>query len=258
MIHFITVHFKTELWIDLQLRYLRRFVSQPFAVHAAFTGIDIEPHRAKFETALGSTEDSHPAKLNKVADLVGADASSSDILVFIDSDAFPITDITRLVDELDRHPLIAIRRDENLGDPHPHPSFCMTTVGFWREIGGDWGHDHPWTNGVGQLVQDTGGNLLRIITDRGVDWKPLLRSNRVNLHPLLFGIYDDAVYHHVAGSRPIWTRHDINVVRQANPSSSDDEINHILVHEVGPRNAELGRAVISDLVADRDFLASLR
>lgn len=37
---------------------------------------------------------------------------------------------------------------------------------------------------------------------------PLLRTNRLNLHPLKYGIYYDIFYHHCAGSRRFETRSD--------------------------------------------------
>jgi hypothetical protein len=51
------------------------------------------------------------------------------------------------------------------------------------------------------LTTDVGGNLLRALERAGDDWTPLLRSNRVNLHPLWFGVYGNVVYHHGAGFR---------------------------------------------------------
>ena len=36
---------------------------------------------------------------------------------------------------------------------------------------------------------------------RGIEWRPLLRSNGTDLDPLYFGIYGDVVYHHGAGFR---------------------------------------------------------
>ena len=36
----------------------------------------------------------------------------------------------------------------------------------------------------------------------------LIRSNKINLHPLYFGIYNNLIYHHWAGSRKMITRRD--------------------------------------------------
>jgi hypothetical protein len=102
---------------------------------------------------------------------------------------------------LKQYPLAAVQRRENLGDVQPHPAFCLTTVGFWKEIAGDWKQGFAWENDAGRSITDVGGNLLGILRKRGIDWFPMLRSNKRNLHPLWYGIYDDLVYHHGAGSR---------------------------------------------------------
>ena len=57
-------------------------------------------------------------------------------------------------------------------------------------------------------MTDAGGNLLGIIRERGLDWYPLLRTNRRNLRPLWFAVYDDLVYHHGAGFRGGLCRRD--------------------------------------------------
>lgn len=257
MIHFATVHYQNDLWIDVQLRYLGRYVHAPFQVHACFTALDPEPHRSKFTSVLSSTLGSHPAKLAQLADHIVATAKSSDVLVFIDSDAFPITGIDSLLVELGEFPLIAVRRDENLGDRQPHPCFCMTTVGFWREMGGDWGADHAWRNNDGRLVWDTGGNLLKILEDRQVQWKPLLRTNEINLHPLLFGIYGDTIYHHAAGSRLTITRVDSDRIRRENPGAEPADI-RAKIDETTRANSRLSEAVLADIIEDRDFLSRFR
>jgi hypothetical protein len=100
-----------------------------------------------------------------------------------------------------------VRRDENLGDRQPHPSFCLTTVGFWTAVDGDWHRGYEWTSSTGDRVTDVGGNLLGILSEHGTPWRPLLRTNRVDLDPLWFGIYGDVVYHHGAGFRPPLARH---------------------------------------------------
>jgi hypothetical protein len=62
-------------------------------------------------------------------------------------------------------------------------------------------------------VTDVGGNLLGLLQERGIDWYPMLRTNKVNPHPLQFGVYDDVVYHQgggfrrTAGGRVSWMPH---------------------------------------------------
>ncbi len=96
--------------------------------------------------------------------------------------------------------MIAVRRAE-MGDPQPHPCFCLTTVGFWREIGGDWHSGHKWQNEAGNKVSDVGGNLLGKLEHEGIGWRALERTNKTDLHPLFFAVYGDLAYHHGGGFR---------------------------------------------------------
>jgi hypothetical protein len=122
--------------------------------------------------------------------------------MFIDGDAFPIAPIVPFLrQKLGQYPIVAVRRDENNGDPQPHPSFCVMRAGLWRELPGDWRRGHTWTNPQGKEVTDVGGNLLGILHDRGIEWYPMLRTNKVNPHPLQFGVYEDLVYHNGGGFR---------------------------------------------------------
>jgi hypothetical protein len=209
MIHVATIHWRSERWIDVQLRYLERFLPAPYRVYAWLNEIPGD-HTGKFFYATSERLKQHPTKLNLLGDMIGFAAESpSDLVLFLDGDAFPVAPIEGLVaDRLERHRLIAVQRHENNGDLQPHPCFCITTVGFWQEIGGDWQRGYEWQDAVtGERTTDVGGNLLGILDAAGVDWYPLRRVNTVDDHPLLFALYGDAehgpiVYHHGAGFRP--------------------------------------------------------
>jgi len=145
----------------------------------------------------------HPGKLNHLALEISHQAPDGDLLMFLDGDAFPIADPMPLIEEgLAKAPLVAVRRAENVGDPQPHPCFCVTTVGTWRGLPGDWSGGYTWPGHRGKLVTDVGGNLLRALELSELEWVQVLRSNRVDLDPLFFGIYGDVIYHHGAGFRP--------------------------------------------------------
>lgn len=200
--HVATVHWRDDRWIDVQLRYLERFLPQPYKVYAFLNHMETD-HSGRFYYSSDERIREHSTKLNLLADMIAFNADSDDDpLLFIDGDAFPVAELGPLIsEELPRHKLIAVRRDE-ASDVQPHPCFCLTTVGFWRELGGDWRKGgHSWTNAVGREVSDVGARVLKAIDEQKVDWKPLLRSNKQNPHPLFFGVYDDLVYHHGAGFR---------------------------------------------------------
>jgi len=222
MIHIGTVHFRFDYWIDLQLKYLKRFVNAPYKAYAFLTEIEND-HRSRFDYATNEWVREHDTKLNLLADIMCFNAKDEDYIVFIDGDAFPIQPLFPYLEEkIKKHKLVAVQRLENHGDIQPHPCFCATTVGFWKEIQGDWHKGYYWKNSFGQNVTDTGALMLQKVIEHNIDWYPMVRSNRINLHPLLFGVYDNLVYHHGAGFRDA-------VLRVDNPFRNPNrEVNKIM------------------------------
>ncbi len=221
MLHVATVHWQEPRWIEPQLAFMGRNLPE-HRVYASLNGIDLDEYGPRFHWAEDMPGD-HPVKLNALAAIISAEADPDDLLLFIDSDAFPIARVDETL--LDSAPLAAVRRDENAAQPIPHPCFCLTTVGFWNEIEGDWGHgDYQWTAPTGDVVSDVGANLLAILEARQVVWTPLLRTNRRELHPLWFGVYADTVYHHGAGSRPARSFRDTTRARESVRAARDQAI----------------------------------
>ena len=210
MIHILTVHWKDDRWVDIQLEYFKKHIREPYKVYAFLNSLPRD-HRGKYFHS--STEDiqSHAIKLNLLADMAILHADNDDDwLMFIDGDAFPIGDIVSFAHrKLREYPLLAIQRKENVGDIRPHPSFCITTVKFWKEIKGDWKSDHKWRDATGNEFTDPGGNLFSILENRKIRWFPLLRSNKTELHQIFFGIFEDLIYHHGAGFRQPYARVDL-------------------------------------------------
>lgn len=215
MIHIATVHWQDESWIDVQLQFLCRNVREPYRVYAWLNEVP-EDHKGKFYYVNTEAIESHAIKLNLLADMISFNADQdSDLLLFLDGDAFPIGDVISFArDRLTHYPLVAVQRRENNGDIQPHPCFCVTTVGFWKQIGGDWKSGPAWLDAQGKPTTDVGGHLLSQLEKHGAKWYPMLRSNRVNIHPLWFGVYEDVVYHHGGGFRAAISRYDCNVINQ--------------------------------------------
>lgn len=206
MIHILTVHWKSEDWIDLQLKYIKHFVKEPYKVYSYLNHVpDFKKHKKKYFYSTDDDIEAHAIKLNLLAKKACTEsADDNDLLMFIDGDAFPIADISNFVDEsLKNHKLTAVQRYENNGDIQPHPCFCMTSVGFWKEINGDWTYGKKnWKDIFGNKVWDVGGKLLYTLEQNKEPWFKLLRSNKNNhLHSLMFGVYADIVYHHGCGFR---------------------------------------------------------
>lgn len=211
MLHIVTVHFRSAKWIVPQLDFIKRNVSEPHKTYICIEGID-EAAAARFDVVL-SGYGPHAGKLNYLAAVVCNEADDDDLLMFIDGDAFPIADPMPVIRKaLAATDLVAVRRDENLGDRQPHPCFAVTAVGTWKRIRGDWSKAYPWPIDVkgGMTVSDVGGNLLYLLESSSSTWTPLLRTNTRNLHPIMFAVYGDIVYHHGAGFRKPWSRFEIS------------------------------------------------
>ena len=201
MLHVVTVHYRSPRWIEIQTRYLRENISVPYQTWTSLEGID--PSYAVHFDHVFDQRGRHPGKLNHLALEICHEADDDDLLMFIDGDAFPIVDPMPVIEEgLAKAPLVAARRAENGNDPQPHPCFCVTTVGTWHSLPGDWSGGYTWMGARSRLITDVGGNLLRVLELTETPWVQLLRSNRRNLDPLFFALYGDVVYHHGAGFRP--------------------------------------------------------
>lgn len=266
MIHIAIVHWNTGKWIDIQLTYLRKHIRSPYRVYAWLNDVPSAPLDAFYYTCSEPVV-SHAVKLNILADIIYFSSNrEDDILIFLDGDAFPIGDIEPLIEKkLSDYRLIAVQRLENSGDIQPHPCFCATTVGFWKSIRGDWKGGYKWRNNEGRWITDVGGNLLKQLRHSGVEFYPLLRSNKRNLHPLLFGIYEDVIYHHGAGFRDPLTRIDqaqfkgrfINNLASRIPSRYGDRLRRILFSGLIAERNLLVERVFKKIQEDPNFYHDL-
>lgn len=261
MIHIATVHWQTDRWIDLQQKFLRQHLKSPYRIYAWFN--DVTPASlAPFFFACFEPVKEHAIKLNILADVMcNSAASQDDILIFLDGDAFPVADLDPfLAAKLPAHQLAAVQRRENNGDTQPHPCFCATTVGFWKKIKGDWKRGHKWQDAEGRWVTDVGGNLLKRLEDQGVNWHPMIRSNRRNPHPVLFAIYDSLIYHHGAGFRYSATRLD-EISLKKNAKGLDKAFYVLPWYRRGMRrkmhnkNGLLADAVFNKIQSGADFVS---
>jgi hypothetical protein len=196
MIHIATVHHLKTDWIEIQRRYLDRFMSAPFRVYASLEGISDEFHR--FFDVVVPSKGPHAGKLNLLGQVISKEAEPDDLIYFVDGDSFPIADPVQPVEHLLQDAaLAAVCRLENKGDRQPHPCFCAVPVDVWDQLRGDWSSGFLYDIDR----SDVGANLLYILESTETKWARILRSNGRDLHPVLFGIYGGFWYHHGAGFR---------------------------------------------------------
>jgi hypothetical protein len=229
VIHVVTVHWRRDEWIDRQLSSIHRYApgartwasldyidpqhfskfDHAWSLETADLGLGLEPYASTSDDPDG---DRHGLKLNELARRVMEVAEDDDIIVFLDGDALLLAPLDQVIERMDR--LAAVRRDENDGDMFPHPSLLVTRVATWRELGGDWRRGEFLTNANGRTMTDTGTRLVALLRDKQWSWSALTRINKVNLHPVWFGIYGSqefgpVVYHHGAGFRTRVSRLDL-------------------------------------------------
>ena len=204
MIYVITVYWKSNFWVERQLQNLNNFSESGTEV-LVFRDRQTDVPEYNYDNLRVRIFDdggvrSHAEKLNILASFACSEAQDEDILVFLDSDAFPIASYQDFISqELESFGLVAVRRDENL-EPQPHPCFCAIKVGTWKRIRGDWRKGPLWTDLDGHSVTDVGATLGRQLKEAAIDWYPLLRSNKKNYHNSFYAIYGGIVYHHGCGS----------------------------------------------------------
>lgn len=222
-------------WIDLCLRQIERHSTGWDYEVFVFDNSHLKSHRAltkgyryvriwpaRWFSSLGRlanripvlhvgrlTELAHPKALDYLASRVSSDF---DYIVTLDTDSFPVRDdwLDVLIGACeDGAALSGVYRNEMEPTIHPfiHVSgLCVRRrdlraldVSFSRKMGQD----------VGQNITDEFRRLGRTIG-------PLKRSNNVNYHFLVGGIYGDVIYHHGAGSRKakFWISTDLDTDEQ--------------------------------------------
>lgn len=220
-----TVHIGSEpFWSEVQPRFLRAYLPDATVVAAIDEKIRGKPDFDHMEILEGAHRDKLDELGRRVVDRMAS--AEDDILVFLDGDAFPVRVLMpHIVGTLRDVSLSAICRLENEED-YPHPSFCVTTVGFWKELGGTWQISLDPAAPTNELG---GGRLRDLLRERGVQWRRLLRTNEFNPHPLLFGIYEGVIYHHGAGFRNPVTAADRKILREQLPelSGSQESFQHL-------------------------------
>ncbi|HXB14344.1 MAG TPA: hypothetical protein VNV44_01240 [Solirubrobacteraceae bacterium] len=153
----------------------------------------------------------HASALDHLARKVPA---SFDYVVTLDNDSFPVRDdwLDVLVGGCERGAAVSgVYRDEFAAVLHPfiHVSGLCVRRAELRELGVSFGRN---IDPLGERQQtdefnrDVGQKITYEFLAGGRTIAPLHRSNKVNVHFVLGGIYGDVVYHHGAGGRRAFFR----------------------------------------------------
>ena len=215
MIHILSVHFVDD-WVNIQLEYLANNIKQPHKIYTIL-GENYQEHKDKFYYAVEGRHKHYDAlqKLHKVLD--DEDIKDDDIVIVLDSDAFPIVPIDDyLQTKLTEYEFLAISAPEHNYKPTPiQPFECF--YAFKYEFFKKYDFRFKFKPGIHKNWIDW---MINWFKDNSIEWYPLNRTNKINLHSLYFGIYDDIIYHHWAGSRNPISRPDRTRMEVFNLSES--------------------------------------
>lgn len=251
-VHIITIHWGDK-WLDIQYKKIKKY--NPDALIWAYIdncdNSKIQKYKDKFHFAHSSGLKDHATKLDKLMTIVEQHSNPNDIICFLDADAFPLKNIKEYWETIEKsYPLAAVVREEN-GDTSPHPCFAITTKTFWKKNNLSWKHDDIGSEYI-KNYHDVGGLLRKKLgssKSKDKKWFPIKRNYKEKeLHPLLFGIYEDIVYHHGAGSRPPCERCD-----RIDSKGNLLERNHPLVLQKIKKNQEISQIIYRQLLQGKDI-----
>jgi len=225
VLHILTLHL-SDKWVDIQKRELARFISEPYKVYARLgeepfkfkngvkysdTTISYDKHKDKFDGAISGAQH-WTYSMGKLIDYVleNFEVKKDDTILLLDSDAFPIAPMGDFLEKkLEEYPFVSAQEPMHEWDRDPlylipHPMFMAFKAKHIIE--------DNLTDYLRNIIKDKNdnwwGGTINWLKERGYDYYPLTRSNKIDLHPLYYAIYDDLIYHHWAGSRNMITRPD--------------------------------------------------
>lgn len=247
------------------IEQLRRCTNQPFKIYAAvhrlgqkyldhLRALDfVEICNLAPTQARASHEHAH--YLDQLAETALADGATR--LATFDVDSFPVrSDWISFADKLlsEGRSLVGVFRQENGDKAVPHPSFMFFGEEFYRQYRPTFRFNDKakrsiaFMKATGQRRLDTAAGYGIVIHENKLRWAKLVRSNRVNEHPLLGGIYGGWIFHFGGGSRDKVFSVDVRLARKTRPTATLQE----LWPGIAARNEALAQSMAKRMVADFD------
>ena len=207
MIHIVTTHYKNDVWFDIQKEYLEKYTSEDYKVVCGNYCMHISCDSPRYIFYdISALEDSHYVQANCLANrALLPTLSDDDIFIFMDCDTLPCEygwDLKVKEHLSEKNDIVAIVMRENKVSSTeyanlPHLSFFATTKKVWVENNLCWYLDGSENPQVG---------MKNLISKKGLKLKELNRTNVFNAHNVMFGVYDNLIYHHSCALRAFPSR----------------------------------------------------
>jgi hypothetical protein len=222
VIHILTLHFATNAWLEIQKRHILKYTNkEDYKLWLGKYNLEL-PEEFEFPAnweLIDLDKDYPEENINEhylqmewmYGNYIKNEMTDDDIVVFIDSDAFPCEPrwIFALKEAIEgdssehRADVVCLYQMENRGmaqpdEYYPYPDLCFfaTTKKAWVENNLEWGLFSPDHQNPGFGMHDRiAAAELRV--------GALTRTNRFNAHRVMFGVYGDMIYHQACGSRAI-------------------------------------------------------
>lgn len=183
---------KSEFWYKLQIDYLKN-TTEDFD-HCVFLNGENDSFYLNSKI-IGMNNDknnqTHLFGLNKILEYFKKQINNYEYFLILDSDCFPFKSGWFETLKSNNFDVSACVRFENL-DSFAHPAIVFFKNSYINNI--EFSLD-SMTNLIGENFEE-----LHLKCDR---FFPLIRTNMINYHPIMFGVYYDCFYHHGAGSRSL-------------------------------------------------------
>ncbi len=209
--HILTQHFGTDAWFEIQKNHLEKYTlkKERYKVYLATYKTSIPDSFILPPNYVHINLNEHPEFRNEhyliieeaYEKFVKPHAKDNDIIIYMDNDAFPCDSWEdKLESYLTENDICAVYRyeDRGLDQPDqyfPYPHLCFFS--FKKKTRDMYGFKHEIPEGF----PCPGFTICDVIRQNNLKVKELIRTNKFNSHNVMFGIYDDMIYHHSSGSR---------------------------------------------------------
>lgn len=188
-------------WYALQKYFIKKNTLVSYDFRVIVNNISKDLFKEDEVILINDSNIGHPAGLDQIFSYMREQEQQEKYSAFLilDSDAFPVGKgwhdiLDKQMIKLNKTVSTPIRF-ENL-DKFPHPCVVYMHKDGLNNSKVDFNYAKV-ENLMGDMIDEVGGLMPNV----SKDVMPLLRTNRVNLHPVAAGIYHHLFYHHGAGSR---------------------------------------------------------